>query len=81
MLLKIEGLKYAKSTYLNMGYYYIQLIESSSNLCKIIPPWLKYCYKSLPMVVSNSPEIFQHKMDCLFQGFEFIRAYIDKLLV
>ena len=35
----------------------------------------------LPMGVSNSPEIFQKKMNDLFHGFEFIRAYIDDILI
>ena len=33
------------------------------------------------MWVSNSLEIFQEKMNEMFLGFEFIRAYIDDLLV
>ena len=33
------------------------------------------------MGVSKSPDISQHKMDDLFQGFEFICAYIDELLI
>ena len=35
--------------------------------------WLKYWYKILPMGVANSPNIFQQKMNHLFQGFRFIR--------
>ena len=46
-----------------------------------ILPWGKYRYKRVPMVVSNSPDIFQHNMNDLFHGFEFIRAYIDELLI
>ena len=64
-----------------MGYYYIRLSKNASNLCTIILPWGKYRYKRLPMGVSNSPDIFQQKMNDLFHGFEFIRAYIDDLLV
>ena len=33
------------------------------------------------MEVANSPDIFQHKMNDLFHGFKFIRAYIDDLLI
>ena len=33
------------------------------------------------MGVSNSPDILQHKMNDLFQVFEFIHTYIDELLV
>ena len=33
------------------------------------------------MGVTNSPENFQQKLNDLFHGFEFIRAYIDYLLI
>ena len=33
------------------------------------------------MGLSNSPDIFQEKMNELFAGFEYVRAYIDDLLV
>ena len=45
------------------------------------PPTVKYYYKYLPMRVSNSPDIYQQKMNDIFQGFEFIFAYTDKLLI
>ena len=76
MLFKLEGFQYAMSLYLNMGYYHILIVKHASNLCTIILPWVKYCYKCLPMVISNSPDIFQHNMNDLFNGFEFIRVYI-----
>jgi RNase H-like domain found in reverse transcriptase/Reverse transcriptase (RNA-dependent DNA polymerase) len=34
----------------------------------------------LPMGLCNSPDIFQEKMSELFDGYEFVRAYIDDLL-
>ena len=33
------------------------------------------------MGVANSTDIFQHKTNDLFHGFEFIRAYIDKMFM
>ena len=33
------------------------------------------------MGVANSLENFQQKMNDLFHGFEFIRAYIDNILI
>ena len=33
------------------------------------------------MGVSNSPEIFQDKINEISHGFEFIRAYINELLI
>ena len=81
MLLKLEVLQYTTSLDLNMGYYHIQLTEDASNLCTIIPPQGKNRYKRLTRGVANSQYIFQQKMNDLFQGFEFIRVYIDNILL
>ena len=72
IILNLEGFQYATSLYLNMGYYHIRISKQASNLCTIILPWGKYRYKRLPMGVSNSPEIFQEKVNKMFRGFEFI---------
>ena len=66
ILLKLEVFQYDTSLDLNMGYYHIQLTEDASNLCTIVILWVKQCYKHLPMVVSNSMEKFQQKIDNLF---------------
>ena len=79
MLVKLEDFQYAMPLDLNIGYYNILLTEYTSSLCSIITPWGKYHCKHVPMGGSNSPEIFQHKMNDLFQGFEFICAYIYKI--
>ena len=81
ILLKWEGFKYASSLDLNMGYYHIQLSEDTSNLCEIIIPKWKYNYKCLPTGVIHSQDIFQQKINDLFQGFEYICVYIEKLLI
>ena len=80
-LLKVEVFQYAKSPDLNMGYYHIQITEKASNLCTIILPLRKYHYKRLPVQVYNSPEIFHQRMNHLFHVFEFIRVYIDEILI
>ena len=33
------------------------------------------------MGLCNSPDIFQEKMNEIFVGFEYVRAYIDDLLI
>ena len=69
ILLKSEGFQYATSLDLSMGYYHIRLRKNTSNLCMIILQWGKFCYKRLPMGFSNSPDIFQHRMNDLFHRF------------
>ena len=81
MLLKLEGFHYSTSLDLNMGYNHIRISKKISNLCTIILPWGKYCYKRLKTGIVNSPNILQQKMNALFNGFEFIRAQIEDILV
>jgi Reverse transcriptase (RNA-dependent DNA polymerase) len=83
MLLKLEGFKYATSLDLNMGYYHIELSPESKQLCcTVMLPWGKYEYQRLPMGLCNSPDIFfQEKMSILMHDLEYVRAYIDDLLV
>ena len=63
-----------------MGYYHIILCPKSRKLCTIVLPWGKFEYQKLPMGLCNSPDIFQEKMNELFNGLEYVRAYIDYLL-
>ena len=59
ILQKLEGICYATSLDLNMGYYTVRLDPDSQKLCTIITPWGKYQYLRLPMGVNVSPDIFQ----------------------
>ena len=81
MLLNSEGFQYSTSINLKIGYYHIRLRKKARNLCTIILPCGKHQYKRLPRGVRNSPENFQEKMNKMSRGFEFIRAYIDNLLI
>jgi Reverse transcriptase (RNA-dependent DNA polymerase) len=63
-----------------MGYYHIELSPFSKSLYTIIPPWRKYEYHRLPMVLCNCPDIFREKMSSLFDDLEYVMTYIDDLL-
>ena len=81
MLMNLEGFQFATSLDLNMGYYHIELSPKSKELCTIVLPFGKYEYQKLPMGLCNSPDVFQEKMSELFLGWEFVRAYIDDILI
>ena len=81
VLQEIEGFMYATALDLNMGYYTLRLSLATSEMCTIIFPWGKYSYQRLPMGASNAPDIFQAKMGTLFQDLEYVRAYLDDLLI
>jgi hypothetical protein len=80
-LQELEGFTYATTLDLNMGYYTIRLDPMASRMCTIIFPWGKYSYLRLPMGFTGSADIFQAEMGNLMASLEYVRAYIDDLLV
>ncbi len=80
-LQELEGFKYATTLNLNMSYYTIRLDPTVAKICTIIFPWGKYSYQRLPMGFARSADIFQAEMGSLMATLEYIRAYIDDLLI
>ncbi len=64
-----------------MGYYTIRLDPTATKMCTIIFPWGKYSYQILSMGFVGSADIFQAEMGNLMAALEYVRAYIDDLLV
>ena len=64
-----------------MGYYHIELDPLAQDICTIVFPWGKYSYNRLPMGISCAPDIFQAEMSSLMEELEFVRVYLDDLLV
>ena len=81
ILQEMEGFTYATSLDLNMGYYTIKLDPDAQKICTIILPWGKYSYLRLPMGIAGSPDLFQEKMSGLMESLEFVRTYLDDLLI
>jgi hypothetical protein len=81
MLEELEEFAYATSLDLNMGYYTIKLDYDAQKLSTIVTPFVKYQYLRLPMGISCSPDIFQEKISDLMQHLNFVRTYLDDLLV
>jgi hypothetical protein len=80
-LQELEGFTYATTLDLNMGYYTIRLDPTAAEVCTIIFPWGKYSYQRLPMGFAGSADIFQAEMGNLMATLEYVRAYIEDLLV
>lgn len=81
MMQTLQGFRYATTLDLNMGYYTLRLSLSAQKICTIITPWGKYAHKRLPMGVMCAPDIFQSKMSELMCTLEYVRTYLDDLLV
>ena len=81
MLHKLRGFQWVTTIDLNMGYHNILLDSASSKLCTIVLPWSKYEYLRLPMGLCTAPDIFHERMAELMQDFEFVRTYLDDILI
>ena len=64
-----------------MSYYQIKSYPFSRKLCTIVLPLRKYEYQKLPMGLCNSLDIFQEKMNELFNCLDYVRTYIDSVLI
>ena len=81
VLKELEGMSYASSLDLSMGYYTIRLNPDASRICTIVTLWGKYKYLRLPMGIMSAPDIFQDKMRNICAQLDFVRVYIDDLLI
>jgi Reverse transcriptase (RNA-dependent DNA polymerase) len=81
MIRSMEGFTFATALDLNMGYYHIKLDGDAQKLFTIILPWGKYKYKRLPMGIKIAPDVFQNVMSKLTQDLEYVKTYLDDLLI
>ena len=63
------------------AHYTIRLDPQAIEMFTIIFPWGKYSYLRLSMGYAGSADIFQAEMMDLMESLEYVRAYIDDLLV
>ena len=81
VLHELEGFTFATAIDLNMGYWTIRLDPDAQKICTIILPWGESFYMRLPMGVAGAPDILQEKMSDLMRILEYVRTYLDDLLV
>ena len=81
LLESLLGFQWISAIDMNMGYYHIELDPYAQEVCTITFPWGKYSYNRLPIGISCAPVIFQAEMSSLMEGLEFVRVYLDDLLV
>jgi hypothetical protein len=77
----MEGFTFASALDSNMRYYHIKLDADAQKLCTIVFTWGKYKYKRLPMGIKITPDVFQNVMSKLVQDMEYVKTYLDDLLI
>jgi hypothetical protein len=81
MISSMEGFTFASALDSNMRYYHIKLDADAQKLCTIVFTWGKYKYKRLPMGIKITPDVFQNVMSKLVQDMEYVKTYLDDLLI
>ena len=70
---KLEGVQYATTLDINMGYYTVSLSTDSQDMKKIATEFGKFKYKRLPMGMCALGEISQDRVDELLGDIEGIK--------
>jgi dihydroorotate dehydrogenase len=85
MIRSMEEFTFVSALDLNMGYYHIKIdhVADDQKLCTIVFPWHmgKYKYKRLPMGIKIAPDDFENVMSKLVQDMEYVKTYLDDLLI
>ena len=81
VLTMVEGSKCFTTLDANMGIFQIQLDYDSQLLTAFSTPWGRYMYKRLPMGICSAPEIYQRKIEELFEGIENLASIFDDVLL
>jgi Reverse transcriptase (RNA-dependent DNA polymerase) len=81
MIRCIEGFTFVMALDLHMGYYHLKLHRDAQKLSTITLPWGKYKYKGLRMGIKIAPDVFQNVMSKLTQDLEYVKTYLDDLLI
>jgi hypothetical protein len=64
-----------------MGYYSRELAVQSRPFTAIVLPWGKYRYCRLPMGISTAPDEFHAVMTQLLGDLQYVRIYLDDVLI
>lgn len=81
VLTMVEGSKCFTTLDANMGFFQIQLDYDSQLLTAFSTPWGRYMYKRLPMGICSAPEIYQRKIEEVFEGIENFASIFDDILL
>lgn len=66
---------------LNSGYYQIPLHADDYQYTSFVLPFGQYEFKRLPFGLANAPRIFQRIMNKIFEDLNFVKIFLDDILI
>lgn len=77
----LRGLHWFNKIDLNMGYYQIHVEESDIPKTAFVIANETYGFLRMPFGLSNAPRTLQRVMNRLFEDMDFVKVYLDDILV
>ena len=77
----LEGAQYFTVLDANAGYWQLKLDDESSKLCTFNTIYGRWRFLRLPFGLNVAPEIFQRRMETLFEGVQGVQVVMDDILV
>ena len=62
------------------AFYQIQLDEESSRLLTFNTPFGRYRYLRMPMGIKSAPEVYQRRMEQVFEGIQGVKVIMDDII-
>lgn len=81
ILPQLHGKKHFSVVDTKKGYWHVELDHESSLLCTFNTPFGRYRFKRLPFGVIVSQDIFQRKLDQVYQGIPNVTGIADDLII
>ena len=63
------------------AFYQIQLDEESSKLLIFNTPFGRYRYLRMPMGIKSAPEVYQQRMEQVFEGLPGVKVIMDDIII
>ena len=77
----LNGGEYFSSIVLFSGYWQIRMEEAYKDKTTFICRYGTFKFEDMPFGLINAPATFQHMMDTLLKNLDFVRLYIDDIVI
>ncbi len=80
-LKSIPSSKYFSQIDITMGYHNVKIRQNDIPKTAFVLPWGQYEFNRIPFGIKTAPRCFQHIMSEILSEYEFVKVFIDDILI